>query len=60
MGTVPGFDQYQQVNLSDAVFYTSKEIYRNRTLPDNPRAQRALSQRSDRLHQEMIDEQYRR
>jgi len=60
MGTVPGFDQYQQVNLPDAVFYTSKEIYRNRTLPDNPRAQRALSQRSDRLHQEMIDEQYRR
>jgi hypothetical protein len=60
MGTVPGFDQYQQVNLPDAVFYTSKEIYRNRTLPDNPRAQRALSQRSDRLHQEMIDEQYRK
>ena len=60
MGSVPGFDQYQQVNLPDAVFYTSKEIYRNRTLPDNPRAQRALSQRSDRLHQEMIDEQYRR
>lgn len=60
MGSVPGFDQYQKVNLPDAVFYTSKEIYRNRTLPDNPRAQRALSQRSDRLHQEMIDEQYRR
>lgn len=60
MGTVPGFDQYSQAKLPDAVFYQTKEIYRNRTLPDNQRAQRALSQRSDRLHQEMIDEQYRR
>lgn len=60
MGTVPGFDQYEQTRLPDAIFYTSREIYRNRTLPDNQRAQRALSQRSDRLHQEMIDEQYRR
>ena len=60
IGLVPGFDQYQQAQLPDALFYQTKEIYRNRTLPDNQRAQRALNQRSDRLHQEMIDEQYRR
>jgi len=59
IGTVPGFDQYTQAKLPDAIFYQTKEIYRNRTLPDNQRAQRALNQRSDRLHQEMINEQYR-
>jgi len=59
MGTVPGFEGYQQARLPDAIFYQTKEIYRNRTLPDNQRAQRALNQRSDRLHQEMVNEQWR-
>ena len=60
MGTVPGFDAYQNSRLPDVPFYATREIYRNVTLPDNRRAQRQLSERSDRLHQEMINEQYRR
>lgn len=59
MGTVVGFEAYEQGRLPDAVFYQTKEIYRNRILPDNQRAQRALNQRSDRLHQEMVNEQWR-
>jgi hypothetical protein len=60
MATVPGFDAYQNAVIPDAQFYQSRDIYRGVVIRDNARAQRALSQRSDRLHQEMIDEQYRR
>lgn len=60
MGTVPGFDTYQSAILPDAQFYQVRDIYRGNVIRDNARAQRALSQRSDRLHKEMVDEQYRR
>ena len=60
IATVPGFDAYQQVIIPDARFYIQEQIYKRATLPDNQRAQRALSQRSDKLHGEMIDEQYRK
>ena len=59
MASVPGFDAYQNVQLPDAQFYQPRDIYRGVVIRDNARAQRALSQRSDRLHQEMINEQYR-
>lgn len=52
-----GFNSYM-VSLSDANFYAPKEIYRNQRTVDNVRALRQLS--SDRLHQEMINQQYRR
>lgn len=58
LGSVPGFDAYQSAKLPDAVFYPTKEIYKNVVLSDNVRAQRQLNQRSDRLHKEMIDSQY--
>lgn len=58
MGTVPGFDAYQSARIPDAVFYQTRDIYRSVTLPDNRRAQRALSERSDRIHQEMVNSQY--
>lgn len=58
MGTVPGFDAYQSAKIPDAVFYASKEIYRNNRLSDNLRAQRQLNQLSDRIHKEMVDSQY--
>ena len=58
MGTVPGFDAYQSAKLPDAQFYAARDIYRNATIPDNRRAQRALSERSDRIHQEMVNQQY--
>jgi len=52
-----GFNTYL-VALSDVNFYAPKEIYRNQRTVDNVRALRQLS--SDRLHQEMVDQQYRR
>lgn len=58
MGTVPGFDTYSATRIPDAAFYTPREIYRNATIPDNRRAQRALSERSDRIHQQIVDSQY--
>jgi hypothetical protein len=59
MATVPGFDAYQNAVIPDTQFYQPRDIYRGVVIRDNDRAQRALSQRSDRLHREMIDEQYR-
>lgn len=54
----PGFDAYQNGRLPDGAFYAPREIYRNQRPVDNARAQRALSGGSDRLHQEMINQQY--
>jgi hypothetical protein len=52
-----GFQNYSFV-LTDAQFYAPKEIYRNQINVDNARALRQLS--SDRLHQQLIEQQYRR
>ena len=58
MAVVPaGFDAYN-VALKDVAFYAPREIYRNQRTIDNARALRQLG--SDRLHQEMIEQQYRR
>ena len=43
--------------IPDVAFYAPKEIYRNQKTIDNARALRQLS--SDRLHQEMVNQQYR-
>jgi hypothetical protein len=53
-----GYNAYLQLALKDAAFYSPKEIYRNQKTIDNNRALRQLA--SDRLHQEMVDQQYRR
>ena len=59
MATQPkGFDVYATTILKDGTFYAPKDIYGNQKTIDNARALRQLS--SDRLHQEMIDLQYRR
>jgi hypothetical protein len=58
MGFVAGFDAYGRVNLQDAVGYRPFEIYRGQTNVDAPAA-RGLLGRSDRLHQEMVDAQYK-
>jgi len=50
-----GFNSYM-VALTDAAFYAPKEIYRNQKTVDNARALRQLA--SDRLHQQMVDQQY--
>jgi hypothetical protein len=59
IATAPvGFDSYMQLALRDGNFYKPYEVYRGQVNVDNARALRQLS--SDRLHQEMIDQQYRK
>lgn len=53
--TPVGFNNYM-VALTDVAFYAPKEIYRNQRNVDNARALRQLA--SDRLHQQMVDQQY--
>lgn len=57
--TPVGFESYMGI-MPDTKFYDPKEIYRGQRVVDNARVQRALSGASDRLHQEMVDQQYRR
>jgi hypothetical protein len=59
MGFVAGFDAYGRVNLQDAVGYKPFEIYRGQQNVDSAAA-RGLLGRSDRLHGEMVDSQYRK
>lgn len=56
---VEGFDAYTTAQIPDNDFYATREIYKNVRIRDNERAERALSLRNDRLHREMINEQYR-
>ena len=43
--------------MPDVAFYAPKEIYRNQRVIDNTRVLRQMS--SDRLHQEMVNQQYK-
>lgn len=52
------FNQYLQAQLVDAAFYQQREIYRGQRTVDNVRALRGLG--TDRLHQQMVDQQYGR
>lgn len=52
-----GYTQYS-IALKDAAFYEPKEIYKGQKVVDNARALRQLA--TDKLHQEMIEQQYRR
>ena len=60
MAEVPGFSSYTQANIPDVQFYKVEDIYKRALIPDNARALRQLNQRSDRIHKEMVDEQYRK
>lgn len=53
-----GFDAYRTA-MPDGAFYASREIYPRQAVTDNPRG-RALFGGSDRRHQEMTEQQYRR
>ena len=48
---------YSSLTIKDAGFYAPKDIYGNQTNVDNARALRQLG--SDRLHQEMVDQQFK-
>ena len=51
-----GYAQYFGM-LPDVPFYAPREVYRNQKTVDNARALRQLS--TDRLHQQMVDQQYK-
>ena len=56
LGAVPlGFDAYSSM-LPDGSFYAPREIYQGQRNVDNARALRGLG--TDRLHQEMVNQQY--
>lgn len=52
-----GYGDYLNLTLRDAAFYAPKEVYKNQRNVDNARAFRSLA--SDRVHQEMVNQQYR-
>ena len=55
--TPAGYAQYS-ATLPDAAFYAPKEIYRNQKVIDNQRLVRGLTRGSDRLHEQMMEQQY--
>jgi hypothetical protein len=55
---VPGFSAYQNAIIPDTNALTMQRQY-NKPTVDNARAQRQLSGASDRLHNEMVQQQYR-
>ena len=59
MGFVPGFDAYGKATILDGVGYKPFTVYNNQTNVDNARVMRGLSGASDRLHSQMVDQQYR-
>ena len=59
MGFNPAFSAYQNAIVPDVNAATMARQY-NRPTVDNRRALRALSGASDRLHQDMVDQQYGR
>lgn len=54
-----GFELYMAA-LKDTAFYAPKEIYKNQKVIDNQRVMRQLNQRSDRVFEEMVNEQYKK
>jgi hypothetical protein len=57
MATQPTGYQAYSMMMPDVAFYAPKEIYKNQKNVDNTRLLRSLS--SDRLHQEMVNQQYK-
>jgi hypothetical protein len=45
--------------IPDVAFYAPKEIYKNQKVVDNARTLRGLQGGSDKLHQEMVNQQYK-
>ena len=58
MAFTPGFDGYMKSIVPDAAGYKPYTAYPNQRTVDNPRASRGLFGATDRLHQEMVNQQY--
>ena len=54
-----GYDLYMAMAIKDASFYAPREIYKNQKVIDNERVLRQLNGRSDRIHEEMVNGQYK-
>jgi hypothetical protein len=60
MGSVPAFNAYRQVSLSDrADFYAIRDIYRNRRLRDADFEMYRMTQTNDAKWREIVDAQYK-
>ncbi len=59
MGFTPGFDAYGKVFVPDVVGYKPFDIYKGQVNVDNRRLGRGLYGPSDRLHNEIVESQYR-
>jgi len=60
MGFTPGFDTYNKSTLPDAnIFYKPYQVYGGQVNVDNRNINRRLMSGSDRVHQEMIDSQFK-
>ena len=59
MGFVAGFDAYGRSTIPDAAGYKPFEIYTGQRNIDSPAA-RGLLVRSDRIHQDMVESQYKK
>jgi hypothetical protein len=58
LGAPPvGYQAYSTM-MPDSAFYAPKEIYKNQRVIDNPSGRRLFGG-TDRLHQQMVDEQYK-
>jgi len=54
-----GYNSYLALTLKDNIFYQPKEVYKNQQNVDNARALRLMNTSSDRLHQQMVNQQYK-
>jgi hypothetical protein len=61
MGFTPGFDVYNNARIPDVKqFYKPYQVYGGQVNVDNKNISRRLMSGSDKLHQDMVDEQYNR
>ena len=58
MSRATDITSYTSLKLADSTFYQPREIYRGQRVVDNVWILRGLG--TDRLHQEMVDQQYRK
>lgn len=60
VATLPvGYDKYLSASIKDTSFYKPEQIYRNQKTVDNERVLRQLNGRSDIIHNNMVEQQYK-
>jgi hypothetical protein len=59
MGFTPGFDVYNKTMLPDVAGYKPYSVYNNQKTVDNERILRGMSRASDKLHESLVDSQYK-